>query len=189
MQERALDQTTTVHNADDLVLLFNQCFEQSFNTILVGGAEEPIYRPQSANCRYHQIYFRHDYFASALHEVAHWCVAGPARRRLEDYGYWYAPDGRTALQQMEFERVEVKPQAIEWLFSVACGLSFRVSADNLQMGLGASTIFKAAIVRQAQDYCRLGLGARPDQFARALASFYHIKWPVGAAIFTERALD
>ena len=62
----------------------------------------PAQQPGALN----RIVFTHDYFASALHEVAHWCVAGPERRRLTDYGYWYAPDGRTEKQQMEFERVE-----------------------------------------------------------------------------------
>ncbi|GAM69307.1 transporting ATPase [Vibrio sp. JCM 19236] len=26
-----------------------------------------------------------------MHEIAHWCVAGPKRRLLEDFGYWYEP--------------------------------------------------------------------------------------------------
>src|SRR3546814_2809228 len=49
--------------------------------------------------------------------VAHWCLAGAARRRQDDYGYWYAADGRDLEQQHLFEQVEVKPQALELLFS------------------------------------------------------------------------
>lgn len=58
-------------------------------------------------------------------------IAGEQRRLLPDLGYWYAPDGRTAEQQALFEQVEIKPQAIEWLFSKAFGRKFRVSLDNL----------------------------------------------------------
>ncbi len=36
---------------------------------------------------------------------------------LPDLGYWYAPDGRIEEQQALFEQVEIKPQAIEWLFA------------------------------------------------------------------------
>ncbi len=42
-------------------------------------------------------------------------------------GYWYAPDGHTQEQQALFEQVEIKPQAIEWLFAQAFGRKFRVS--------------------------------------------------------------
>ncbi len=50
---------------------------------------------------------------------------------MPDLGYWYAPDGRTHEQQALFEQVEIKPQAIEWLFAQAFGRKFRVSLDNL----------------------------------------------------------
>ena len=62
------------------------------------GAAEPYYEPGAPSV----IYFREDFDRSALHEVAHWCVAGPLRRGLPDYGYWYAPDGRNAEQQSAF---------------------------------------------------------------------------------------
>ncbi len=71
------------------------------------------------------------FFNSALHEISHWSIAGDKRRLLPDLGYWYAPDGRTAEQQALFEQVEIKPQAIEWLFATAFGRKFRVSLDNL----------------------------------------------------------
>ena len=66
-----------------------------------------------------------------MHEIAHWCVAGPKRRLLEDFGYWYEPDGRTELVQAEFEKVEIRPQSYEWILSVSAGLPFSVSCDNL----------------------------------------------------------
>jgi len=119
-----------------------------------------------------QIVFAYDYFASALHECSHWCIAGLSRRKLLDYGYWYAPDGRTESEQRVFEQVEIKPQALEWIFNKACGHRFRVSADNLEQGLGASEPFKRDICVQALDYCERGLPPRAEKFANALAAYY-----------------
>jgi len=149
-----------MHCAQDLITLFNRCFAKPFNTVLVGGGAEPIYRPSSAVCRTHTIVYTQDYFASALHEVAHWCVAGEKRRQLEDYGYWYAPDGRSHVQQTQFEQVEVVPQALEWQFSVAAGVRFGVSADNLCSALGPSDTFKQSIVKAAQGFCLTPLNDR-----------------------------
>lgn len=157
-----------------IVTVFNACFAAAtgLNTRLRGGAHEPFYRPAGGEAAFHVVEFTRDYAASALHEAAHWCVAGPARRLLPDYGYWYAPDGRTAEQQAEFERVEVKPQALEWIFSEACGLRFRVSADNLEAGLGASEEFKHRIWQQVQHYCTEGVNERAERFARSLAVYF-----------------
>ena len=83
-------------DAATLIELFDREFLATENTRLEGGGEEPVYLPADARCANHRIVFRHDYAASALHEVAHWCIAGSARRKLHDYGYWYAPDGRVA---------------------------------------------------------------------------------------------
>ncbi|WP_299591615.1 elongation factor P hydroxylase [uncultured Microbulbifer sp.] len=170
-----------------IVIVFNQCFSDvdGLNTRLQGGQEEPYYRPAGDRAAaWHQVEFTRDYAASALHEAAHWCVAGTARRQQPDYGYWYAPDGRTAEQQAEFERVEVKPQALEWIFSVACGMKFRVSADNLDAGLGPSEDFKRNIWAQAQHYCEQGANARginrAVRFARALAQAFGRPHPLQA---------
>ncbi|BFM16984.1 elongation factor P hydroxylase [Maricurvus nonylphenolicus] len=165
------------HCAADLVQCFNRTFDTPYNTRLVGGGEEPIYLPADQDEQFHRIVFTHDYFASALHEIAHWCVAGDVRRQQVDYGYWYAPDGRSQEQQQEFEQVEIKPQAMEWIFSVACGYHFRVSADNLEAGLGASESFKANIYQQVLAYCQQGLPVRPQQFALALAKHYGVENP------------
>jgi len=105
-------------------------------------------------------------------------LAGEERRLQNDYGYWYAPDGRTESLQQQFEQVEVKPQSLEWLFSTACGVSFRVSADNLQAGMGASAEFKASICKQAREYCRQGvshqLNDRASQWIKVLSAYYGI---------------
>lgn len=160
-------------NIDEIVALFNQCFSDSYNTRLIKGGEEPEYIPADNQVSYHRIILTRDYVASALHEVAHWCVAGEARRLQQDYGYWYAADGRSEQEQAEFEKVEVKPQALEWLFSIACGMPFRVSADNLNAKLGASEPFELAIVNQARDYCLRGVNERAEQFIQALFQFYN----------------
>ncbi len=159
-------------NSEDLIELFNGLFLTSTNTILVGGGHEPEYIPADISFPNHRIIFSHDYSASALHEIAHWCVAGEARRKMLDYGYWYVPDGRNEQQQNAFEQVEVKPQALEWLFSESCGLSFRVSADNLDGGTAPSLKFKQNIVKQAQDYCVSGLNERASRWLNTLISHY-----------------
>ena len=125
--------------ANTLEQVFRDCFYATHRTRLVGGAAEPLYLPAQEG-RDAMIFYREDYPASALHEVAHWCIAGPARRELEDYGYWYAPDGRSAEQQRAFERVEVRPQAVEWHLALASGVAFTVSADNLAAPLDSSRL-------------------------------------------------
>jgi elongation factor P hydroxylase len=161
----------TVHHASDLVRLFNQHFAP-LNTILVGGASEPLYLPAQYPNEPHQIFFSYDYFASALHEVAHWCVAGSARRLLTDYGYWYCPDGRDAKQQAAFEQVEIKPQAIEWAFSLACNKPFRVSTDNLTGQASDTTRFLGAVSQQARQYVQHQIPPRAQQFLAVLHEYY-----------------
>ena len=158
--------------ACQLVDIFDHLFTISHNTRLISGGEEPIYLPYSATVSYHRIVFTRDYFASALHEIAHWCIAGAERREQKDYGYWYAPDGRNQTQQALFEQVEVKPQALEWIFASASNYPFQVSADNLQADLQASETFKQNIHQQVLTYCRVGLPPRAAQFAAALAVYY-----------------
>lgn len=160
------------HDSHQLIALFDQTFVASYRTCLRGGAREPVYEPAAGPGDLHRIVFTRDYFASALHEVAHWCVAGPERRCQTDYGYWYAPDGRSAAEQAEFERVEVRPQALEWLFSEAAGWRFRASADNLQLALGPSDSFTNAIHRQVLAYCRAGVNSRVEAFLNALLGHY-----------------
>ena len=159
-----------------LELLFNRAFRDSFNTLLVGGADEPLYRPADGVDDCHRLFYREDYFSSALHEIAHWCIAGEARRQQLDFGYWYNPDGRTSAQQRAFEQVEIRPQALEWIFSIAAGIAFFVSADNLsaddEAASGPSREFLLAVEDRAREYCRHGLPPRAEKFARALQQFY-----------------
>lgn len=163
-----------MHNAKDLLILFDQCFLSEFNTQLQGGADEPIYLPADTHNVRNRVVFTYDYYASALHEIAHWCVAGEQRRSQVDYGYWYTPDGRSSEQQAEFERVEVKPQALEWIFTEAVGGHFRVSSDNLAEGLAASDEFKEGVAAQARRYCQNGITERPARFIQALQKHYGV---------------
>lgn len=134
-----------------LILVFNTLFAAK-NTQLVRGHSEPEYFPATINTKA-RIEFAHGFFASALHEISHWCIAGYKRRQLADFGYWYAPDGRSAAQQHAFERVEIKPQAIECLLTLACKRSFQVSQDNLFADFDTSnSTFAADVHQQATDY-------------------------------------
>lgn len=157
-------------SADAIVAVFDRCFLDRHNTRLRGGAPEPLYEPAAAN-RAACIWFREDYAASALHEVAHWCIAGSARRQLVDYGYWYAGDGRSAQEQQGFMRVEARPQALEWCFSQAAGLPFRLSLDNLESppGPGERRVFARAVCAQATQLRDRGFAPRARQFFSSLA--------------------
>lgn len=141
----------------------NPWLEQEWQTRLVPGVGEPVYLPAMVSKEFHRIVFAHGYCSSALHELAHWCLAGAGRRTQEDYGYWYCPDGRDEGQQAEFEQVEVKPQAIEWWLASAAGRSFRTSTDNLSGAPTDSTPFRQAVQLQAQRYARDGLPARAQR--------------------------
>jgi elongation factor P hydroxylase len=158
----------------DIIKLFNGVFADTHNTRLLcalcdgrnGVLDEPVYEPANTQHDYHQIVFAHGYFASALHEISHWCLAGKARRLLEDFGYWYRPDGRSSQQQIQFEKVEVKPQALEWLFSIASGRVFVASADNLAGEKGDDLAFRLLVSAQARAYVSQKL---PPQAALMLA--------------------
>ncbi|TMM42481.1 elongation factor P hydroxylase [Colwellia ponticola] len=172
------------HNYQDLIALFEQVFFQQYNTKLVRGDDEPLYAPADANCAHHQIIFAHGYYESALHEIAHWCYAGAQRRLLEDFGYWYIPDGRNEKQQQKFEQVEVIPQAIEWAFNVAVQKQFNTSADNLNGYLGDTNGFKVKVHQQVLAFIETGFPPRAQQFIDALIHFYQSSSPLTAEQFS-----
>ncbi len=84
-----------------IVRTFNDTFLASHHTAMRGGAAEPLYLP-AVGATPAQIVFTYDYPASALHEAAHWCLAGEQRRTQRDYGYWYVPGPRNAAQRAAF---------------------------------------------------------------------------------------
>lgn len=152
--------------AETLVAIFDDLFEESLGTVLRGGANEPFYEPGSPAT----VRFRYNYPRSALHEISHWCLAGTLRRRLPDYGYWYAPEGRNQAQQAAFFAVEVKPQAIESLFCEALSIPFDVSIDNLNSPPASEQIvtFRQRVIAQStQFHCR-GLPYRAKKFLTRL---------------------
>ena len=160
----------TGFSSERLEAVFDACFARACYTRLQGGAQEPLYQPAAGPGGHHVLHYREDYFASALHEVAHWCIAGPQRRRQTDFGYWYAPDGRSPAQQRAFERVECGPQALEWFFSKACGYRFRVSLDNLTGAAAVTDVrrFQQSVIGRARDWQGRGLPARASVFFGAL---------------------
>jgi len=160
------------HTVEQLIKLFNQTFIDSYNTQLVCCQEEPIYLPANAKYPHHRIIFAHGFFASALHEISHWCVAGKERRLLEDFGYWYEPDGRSAERQAEFEKVEVKPQALEWIFSQSAGVEFYFSADNIALNNQPSEPFKQAVYQQVERFLNDGLPKRAQMWSMCLINHY-----------------
>lgn len=160
------------HNYQDLITLFDNCFFTKYNTRLVKGNSEPIYLPQDENRPHNELHFAHGFFSSALHETAHWLIAGAERRKLVDFGYWYAPDGRSAEQQKIFQNVEIKPQAIEWILSQAAGYKFQISVDNLDGPEVDTSDFKTNVYNQVKAYCEHGLPICAELIRQALCLFY-----------------
>lgn len=173
MNTSSLKKSTVQHQRyQDAIALFDCVFAETQNTRLIKGGHEPEYLPATKEVPYHQVIFAHGYFASALHEIAHWCIAGASRRLLADYGYWYCPDGRDYEQQKQFEQVEIKPQAIEWAFSIAANKAFRVSTDNLNGAEPDTLAFTLNVQRQAVAFLELGFPPRAQLFINALQGFY-----------------
>lgn len=182
------------HKASDLIELFNELFSESENTILDHSPDEPIYLPADEQNPKHRILFAHGYFQSAMHEISHWSIAGSERRKLVDFGYWYNPDGRTAEQQAEFEVVEVKPQALEWIYSVAADKRFYISVDNLSSDIEPDRLHKSKelfadkVYQQVEDYLTKGLSQRQQSFVDALVRNYRNGEPLSADMFHRNAI-
>jgi elongation factor P hydroxylase len=153
---------------------FNALFATSDLTRMEGGSAEPHFLPGwlggGAIIRY-----REDYAASALHEAAHWCLAGPRRRACPDYDYWYLPPPRPASAQQRFFAVEARVQALEWLFADAAGIPFSPSADNLATDL---TDFRTQLC-DTRKLLAVALPARARRFLVALGRWRQREqgWP------------
>ena len=175
-------------SSQDIIKLFNQLFQDSENTLLLSGGKEPVYLPKTeTKTAYHHIIFTENYFASALHEIAHWCIAGQERRKLIDYGYWYQPDGRNNQQQLLFQKAECKPQALEWIFSVAAGSPFYISQDNINY-INNINHYKFALTQQAKNYLQTGLPPRAEKFKQALLHYYNKNLIFDADLFNAELL-
>lgn len=173
----------TEHCVEYFAQCFDRCF-QSENTALKPGADEPFYQATKVTDQPSIINSNQDFFSSALHEIAHWCIAGFERRQLDDYGYWYEPDGRDYRQQELFYKVEAKPQALEWAFSLAAGISFRISLDNLSSPTNNSSIenekeiFRDKVYAELRRYFELGFPQRAQRVIALLSTLYSSQQPI-----------
>jgi elongation factor P hydroxylase len=158
-----------VLGCEGIKAVFEQQFRESHGVELKGGAREPLYLPAKSPQEYHQLIYTLDYPASALHELAHWCLASDEQLQLRDWGHWYVPDGRSVEEQRRFQRAEARVQALEWILSWAAGRSFRESSDNLSGEALDERYFKEAIHQQVLVFCEQGPPPRAIQLARAFA--------------------
>lgn len=154
-------------NIIELTTLLNTKYLNHYKTQIVGGFDEPFYLA-AKNGNNAEIQFSHDYIRSALHELAHWCTAGVERRNTDDYGYWYAADGRNQKQQDEFFKVEVIPQTYEWAFSQACGVEFEASVDNLHNATTGAKEFEQDLIKKKQCYINEGFPKRVSEIIQLL---------------------
>jgi elongation factor P hydroxylase len=151
-----------------LIALLNNEYLGQFNTQIIGGFDEPFYKASVVG-EPAEIQYSYDFIRSALHELSHWCVAGEERRKLDDYGYWYAADGRNQQQQDEFFKLEVRPQTIEWAFSIICGVNFEASVDNLNNSVLGVDEFKNNLVNKMNKYIAVGFGIRVTEIINLIA--------------------
>ncbi|MFC4208515.1 elongation factor P hydroxylase [Vreelandella malpeensis] len=173
----------------DIAALFDGLFADTYQTRLIKGDDEPLYMPADDATPYHRVIFARGYFASALHEISHWCIAGAERRQREDYGYWYLPDGRDANQQAAFEQAEIAPQALEHLFTRACERSFHVSVDNLGGAVEVDrAAFEAKVLARSERFEREGLPLRARAFYHTLERFYQCSESLERAVTAGRAM-
>ncbi len=154
-----------LERCQQLEAIFYRSLGQQYGTRLQGGGSEPLYLPGDQDGQESLIVYRADYFNSALHELAHWCIAGADRLALTDYGYWYTTDARDEKAQMEFERVEIRPQAVEWHLALASAVPFQVSLDNLSGLEHRRAPFSARVAAEAIQLLEHGL---PERAARLL---------------------
>ena len=152
---------------------FNGVFLASHHTSMRGGAAEPLYEPAMGS-KPAQIVFTRDYPASALHEAAHWCLAGRQRRTQRDYGYWYLPGPRDPVQREAFFRAEADVQALEAVFARTCGVRFVVSADDFDASPAELARFET-IVAKRLAIRRTTLPPRARRFREALATAFAIE--------------
>ena len=160
----------------ELLQLLNENYLNRYNTCIIGGYTEPFYRA-AKDGKMAQIQFSHDYIRSALHELSHWCVAGVERRKRDDFGYWYAADGRNQQQQNEFFKVEVMPQTIEWALSLVCGVAFEASVDNLHNQVQGTDVFIENLGLKMREFLHAGFPKRVADIIILLAKYQGLEQP------------
>jgi hypothetical protein len=152
--------------AVEIAHVFNATFAGA-GVHMHGDGSEPLYLPAAGQDPARIVYTR-DYASSALHEAAHWCLAGRARRRLPDFGFGYVPASRRdAAAQRAFELAEVRTQAIEWFLSVAARVRFHASIDQPGRDRGQ---MRELILGEVERRLREGLPPRARRLQQALAA-------------------
>jgi elongation factor P hydroxylase len=157
----------TDSKASRIARTFNRTFYSTHGILMQGGGAEPLYEPASG-ARPARIVHTYDYPASALHEAAHWCIAGTARRRQRDYGYWYVPGPRDRQQRAAFFAAEANVQALEAVFARTCGVRFVVSADDFAAGPDELERFARAVDGCIEARLHTPLPGRARRFRDAL---------------------
>lgn len=143
---------------------FNRSAGSRYHAVLVGGAPEPLYLPAGPGGPA-EIRYTRDYAQSALHELAHWCIAGARRRGQIDYGYWYQPPPRDLAARDRFFAVETRVQGLELLFARVAGVRFHVSVDDPGSDPGD---FERHVRVEAQRWLRHGFPTRTRAVLAAL---------------------
>jgi elongation factor P hydroxylase len=149
---------------DEIAARFAATAGRRYHALLEGGAEEPLYLPPRDG-RPARIRYTRDYAQSALHELAHWCIAGPARRTLVDYGYWYRPPPREPGEGARFLAVEARVQGLELLFARVASVRFHVSLDDPGTDPGD---FEPAVQAAAHAWLGRSFSARTEAVFAAL---------------------
>ena len=150
-----------------IAAVFNRQFANSYRTVMVGGNVEPLYLP-GRGIEPALVAYTRDYPASALHEAAHWCLAGPSRRQRRDYGYWYVPGPRSPEQRHAFFAAELDVQALEAEFARVAGVKFVVSADDFDAPAHELDAFVLRVYERSAIF-RRQLPERAAQMRGALA--------------------
>ena len=166
-------------NTEQIIDIFNVLFRVSHETILEHSEGEPLYIPKSVDSPLNSIKFSHGFFSSALHEISHWLIAGKERRTQKDLGYWYKPDGRSKDDQILFCKYETKNQGLEWLLSLACGMKFHVSSDNLSGEIDAVQSLNREFAREvrvhAKKFIKIGFSPRAENLINTLLNNFGTK--------------
>ena len=149
-----------------LTKTFHTLFAESDDpTILLGNAKEPVYLPKNSSNPYNRIYYRDNFLSSALHEICHWTIAGQARRQIVDFGYWYTDQRGSQRMQKSFLKVEIVPQALEWILTSSLDQPFFVSLDSF----GDSELlpdFRKSVRDKALTFYN---GRKPPRFEKLLS--------------------
>ena len=148
----------------EVAAVFN-CTFSDHSVVMHGEYREPMYIPgmDVAELRYTL-----DHTALALHEAAHWCIAGRRRRRNTDYGYFYEPPPRSGMHRVRFEDVDIEAQSVEVLLAEAAGSQFQPSSDDVDVPLFLLEAFSSRILERARERRQVGLPKRADKFRVAL---------------------